>query len=364
MHFLSAAEVEYSPRRSRRRTACSSASRPTPGSGRGRSRRCGSSDSTCCATERGEKAKGQAAKQVCADCQVQQQCRDLAVRAASSQEEDHGIFAATTPRSSVAGFAATPAPARASGTPTGRRPRRRTGWRSSWDRSPPPSSWAPPPRPWPAPSPSGAGLPRPAPRLGVRPRPRQGWGAFALAERLGSVKAAARELGSSRPALVAGWRRFGLGMPDTSHPVSTRPGARPAGRGEPAGRLDPVFVTLNESVLPVRAGSEAERLAGPPRRGVRHPGRRGSGRAVQREPLGPSVGQGVGDHPPRSARPDPRQPAADSPAASARRPRRLGPPRLSSPAAAGARGRSRCPLMAATQPPELRSAMMAGELVH
>jgi hypothetical protein len=84
--------------------------------------------------------------------------------------------------------------------------------------------------------------------------------AFALAEHLGSVKAAARELGSSRPALVAGWRRFGLGMPDTSHPTSTRPGTHPAGRGEPAGRLDPAFVKLNEGVLPVRASSETERF--------------------------------------------------------------------------------------------------------
>jgi hypothetical protein len=49
-------------------------------------------------------------------------------------------------------------------------------------------------------------------------------------------------------------------MPATSHPTVTGPGARPAGRGEPAGRLDPVFVKLNQDVLPVRAGSEAERF--------------------------------------------------------------------------------------------------------
>jgi hypothetical protein len=84
--------------------------------------------------------------------------------------------------------------------------------------------------------------------------------AFRLAEQLGSVKAAARELGSSRPALVAGWRRFGLGMPDTSHSTITHLGGRPARRAEPAGRLDPVFVKLNQDVLPVRASSEAERF--------------------------------------------------------------------------------------------------------
>jgi hypothetical protein len=84
--------------------------------------------------------------------------------------------------------------------------------------------------------------------------------AFALAEQLGSVKAAARELGSSRPALVAGWQRFGLGMPDTSHPTVRGPAARAGRTAEREGRLAPVFVKLNQDVLPVRAGSEAERF--------------------------------------------------------------------------------------------------------
>jgi hypothetical protein len=47
--------------------------------------------------ERGEMANGKAAKQVYAGCQVQQQRRELAVRAARGREEDHGIFAGTTP---------------------------------------------------------------------------------------------------------------------------------------------------------------------------------------------------------------------------------------------------------------------------
>jgi hypothetical protein len=82
--------------------------------------------------------------------------------------------------------------------------------------------------------------------------------AFALAERLGSVKAAARELGSSRPALVAGWRRFGLGMPDTSHPMVTGPVRRPLRPDSAARPLDPAFIRLNQAVLPVRAGSQQE----------------------------------------------------------------------------------------------------------
>jgi WhiB family transcriptional regulator, redox-sensing transcriptional regulator len=210
--------------------------------------------------ERGEKAKAQAAKQVCAACQVQQQCRDLAVRTARSREEDHGIFGGTTPHQR-SGLRGNPAPApsvwyqdRAAaeqahrlavqvgpvaaaaqlGTATSTLARAFARWGLDYPGRPHASQFARDPE-----------------------RARE---AFALAEQLGSVKGAARQLGSSRPALVAGWRRFGLGMPDTSHPMVTRQGVRPAGRGEPQGRLDPVFVTLNQDVLPVRAGSEAERF--------------------------------------------------------------------------------------------------------
>jgi WhiB family redox-sensing transcriptional regulator len=208
--------------------------------------------------ERGEKAKGQAAKQICTGCQVQQQCRELAVRTARSREEDHGIYGGTTPheRSSLRGNPApTPnvwyqdqaaaeqahrlavevgpvAAAQQLGTATSTLARAFAKW----------------------------GLDYPGrPRASVFARdPERAREAFALAERLGSVKAAARELGSSRPALVAGWRRFGLGMPDTSHPAVTGPGRRPVRHDQPAGRLDPAFIRLNQAVLPARAGSEQE----------------------------------------------------------------------------------------------------------
>jgi hypothetical protein len=208
--------------------------------------------------ERGENAKGQAAKQVCAACQVQQQCRELAVRTARSREEDHGIYGGTTPHQR-SGLRGNPAPGPSSwyqdraaaeeahrlavqvgpvaaaeqlGTATSTLARAFAKW----------------------------GLEYPGrPRASVFARdPERAREAFGLAERLGSVKAAARELGSSRPALVAGWRRFGLGMPDTTHP--TGPAARSGRTAEPEGRLDPLFVTLNQDVLPVRASSEAERF--------------------------------------------------------------------------------------------------------
>jgi hypothetical protein len=49
-------------------------------------------------------------------------------------------------------------------------------------------------------------------------------------------------------------------MPNTSHPTVRGPAARAGRTAEPEGRLDPVFVQLNQDVLPVRAGSEAERF--------------------------------------------------------------------------------------------------------
>jgi Transcription factor WhiB len=219
---------------------------------------CKDSDPELFFPERGEQAKGQAAKQVCAGCQVQQQCRDLAVAAAASREDDHGIFGATTPHER-SGLRGNPAPgpsvwyqdraaaeqahrlavqvgpvatAAELGTATSTLARAFAKWGLDYPGRPRASEFARDPE-----------------------RARE---AFTLAEHLGSVKAAARELGSSRPALVAGWRRFGLGMPDTRHPTVTRQGMRAAGRGEPAGRLDPAFVTLNQDVLPVRAGSEQE----------------------------------------------------------------------------------------------------------
>ena len=219
---------------------------------------CKDSDPELFFPERGEQAKGQAAKQVCASCRVQTQCRELAVGGAASREEDHGIYGGTTPheRSQLRG---NPAPGPSSwyqdraaaeeahrlavqvgpvaaaeqlGTATSTLARAFAKWGLDYPGRPRASAYARDPE-----------------------RARK---AFALAERLGSVKAAARQLGSSRPALAAGWRRFGLGMPDTSHPTSTRPGASPARRREPAGRLDPVFVTLNRDVLPARERSDAE----------------------------------------------------------------------------------------------------------
>jgi hypothetical protein len=85
--------------------------------------------------------------------------------------------------------------------------------------------------------------------------------AFQLAERLGSVNAAAAELGTTWPSLRKAFTRHGLGMP-VRNPQAVRQRAIDAARRR-AGRsaspsLDPVFVALNRGELPVRARSGGE----------------------------------------------------------------------------------------------------------
>jgi hypothetical protein len=85
--------------------------------------------------------------------------------------------------------------------------------------------------------------------------------AFALAEQLGSVNAAATELGTTWPSLRKAFTRHGLGMP-ARNPEAVRRRAIAAARrrnGQPAPpTLDPVFMALNPGTLPARAKSEAE----------------------------------------------------------------------------------------------------------
>ena len=79
--------------------------------------------------------------------------------------------------------------------------------------------------------------------------------AFQLAEQLGSVNAAAAELGTTWPSLRKAFQRHGLGMP-ARNPEAVRQRAIAAARqrsGQPATpSLDPVFVALNPGALPAR----------------------------------------------------------------------------------------------------------------
>jgi hypothetical protein len=85
--------------------------------------------------------------------------------------------------------------------------------------------------------------------------------AYQLAERLGSINAAAAELGTTWPSLRKAFQRHGLGMP-ARNPQAVRQRATAAAShrsGPPtAPPLDPGFVALNPGQLPTRRSPQAE----------------------------------------------------------------------------------------------------------
>jgi Transcription factor WhiB len=231
--------------------------RPAPAPGEGRlawigQAACRDQDPELFFPERGHARQGTKAKQVCVACPVQGPCRDLAVRAASGRNDDHGIFGGTKPHERTALRANIPfdhhkqwladraaaehahqlavevgpqEAAKQLGTYA-------STLRRAWDQ-------------WGLDYP---GRPRSSPYARDREQAER---AFRLAEELGSVPAAARQLGASRPALRAGWQRFGLGAPDTARVRQQRQAPRVA-------RLDAAFLALNPTTtLEVRTASPA-----------------------------------------------------------------------------------------------------------
>jgi WhiB family redox-sensing transcriptional regulator len=217
--------------------------------------------------EPGERGKAAEAKQVCGSCQVRDQCRDLAVNAAGGLDQDHGVFGGTLPteRSRLRGNRF-PEP---------------SAYRQRRDVAEAAHQLA-----------SQVGLRQAAKQLGIHrdtlkaawtqwglalPERRVGWQpsrfltdraeaerAFALAEQLGSVNAAAKELDTTWPSLRKAFTRHGLGMP-ARNPQTVRQRAIAAARhrnGQPAPPatppLDPVFVALNRGQLPPPRGSQPE----------------------------------------------------------------------------------------------------------
>jgi hypothetical protein len=85
--------------------------------------------------------------------------------------------------------------------------------------------------------------------------------AFQVGEQLGSVNAAATQLGTTWPSLRKAFGRHGLGMP-TRNPEAVRQRAVAAARqrsGQPVTQpLDPIFVALNPNALPARPRPPAE----------------------------------------------------------------------------------------------------------
>src|SRR5215207_7181471 len=214
--------------------------------------------------ESGEHTKAAEAKATCASCQVRDQCLELAVNAAGGLDHDHGVFGGTLPaeRSQLRG-ARFPEP---------------SAYRRDRDLAEQAHQLA-----------GEVGLRQAARQLGIHrdtltaafthwglpaPERRVGWQpsrflvdraeaerAFQLAEQLGSVNAAAAELGTTWPSLRKAFTRHGLGMP-ARNPEAVRQRAIAAAHqrtGQPAAPpLDPVFVALNPGALPARERSAAE----------------------------------------------------------------------------------------------------------
>jgi WhiB family transcriptional regulator, redox-sensing transcriptional regulator len=214
--------------------------------------------------ESGEQTKAAEAKAICAGCQVRDRCLELAVKAAGGLDGDHGVFGGTLPaeRSRLRGNTFP--------EPSAYRQRRELAEQAHQLAG-------------------EVGLRQAARRLGVHrdalkaafaqwelpmPERRVGWQpsrfladrgeaerAFALAEKLGSVNAAAQELGTTWPSLRKAFQRHGLGMP-ARNPETVRQRAIEAAsqRAGPlaAPPLDRVFVALNPGQLPAARGPKAE----------------------------------------------------------------------------------------------------------
>jgi WhiB family redox-sensing transcriptional regulator len=214
--------------------------------------------------EPGEQVKVAEAKAICTSCQVRDHCLELAVKAAGGIDGDHGVFGGTLPGER--------SPLRGNRFPEP------SAYRQDRELAEQAHQLA-----------KQVGLRQAAKQLGIHRdalkaafgqwglpalERRVGWQpsrfladraeaerAFALAERLGSVNAAAQELGTTWPSLRKAFQRHGLGMP-ARNPEAVRQRAIDAARqrtGRPAiPSLDPVFVALNRDELPVRARSGEE----------------------------------------------------------------------------------------------------------
>jgi WhiB family transcriptional regulator, redox-sensing transcriptional regulator len=214
--------------------------------------------------ESGEHTKAAEAKAICAGCQVRDQCLDLAVTAAGGIDHDHGVFGGTLPaeRSRLRGNTF-PEPsayrqdrelAEQAHQLTNQVGLRQAARQLGIHRDALAAAFTQ----W--------GLPALERRVGWQPSRfladrAEAERAYALAQQLGSVNAAARELGTTWPSLRKAFTRHGLGMP-TRNPDAVRQRAIAAARqrsGQPATPpLDPVFAALNPNALPARPRSPAE----------------------------------------------------------------------------------------------------------
>jgi WhiB family redox-sensing transcriptional regulator len=221
--------------------------------------------------ETGEGRKASEAKAICAACQVQQPCRELAVRGADSLEVDHGIFGGTVPteRGHLRPNRFPEPSAYRQDRQVAERARElasRIGLRQAAQelgvsRDTLKNAWAH----WNLPQSERKPTNPPSRFLTDRGEAER---AFRLAEQLGSVNAAARELGTTWPSLRKAFQRHELGTPQPNPAaVNQRKSAvqlaRRGGQQPMAPELDPTFVQLNPGTVPRargHSGTSAVRL--------------------------------------------------------------------------------------------------------
>jgi WhiB family redox-sensing transcriptional regulator len=213
--------------------------------------------------ETGEGRKASEAKAICATCQVQDPCRDLAVRGADSQDTDHGIFGGTIPTErgqlrpnrfpEPSAYRQQRELAERAHELASRVGLRQAAQELGVSRDTLKGAWAH----WNVPQPKGKVGHQPSRFLADRAEAER---AFQLATQLGSINAAADQLGTTWPSLRKAFQRHELGMP-TPNPAavsqrkSTVQLARLGGRRPTAPELDPVFVQLNPGGVPGSRGT-------------------------------------------------------------------------------------------------------------
>jgi hypothetical protein len=221
--------------------------------------------------ETGEGRKASEAKQVCAGCQVQQPCRELAVRGADSLDSDHGIFGGTLPteRSDLrpnqfpepSAYRQHRELAEHAHELASRIGLRQAAQELGVSRDTLKNAWVH----WNLPQPQRKPTNPPSRFLADRDQAEQ---AFRLAEELGSINAAAAQLGTTWPSLRKAFQRHQLGMPAPNPAaVNQRKSAvqlaRRGGQRPTVPELDPTFVQLNPGNVPRprgHTGTSAVRL--------------------------------------------------------------------------------------------------------